>query len=397
MSQIEEHHVGADNAFALIVGISQYRDGRIPKLNYTHADAKAFYELLLDPNRAGFKKENVRLLLDSDATYTQIRRSVNQWMFSRVTKDSTVMVFFAGHGGEEQDKCDPDSGRQAYYFLPWDADPDDLATTGLSQSDFEKLLRTLRSQRMVIFLDACHSTGVAKAGARDLSVVVAPKYDRLAEGEGRVVIAAAKPEQRSWEDPKLQHGIFTYHLLEALRGKADANGDGYVSIQEVVSYLQREVPRTVKLLGKEPQDPTMICEAMTRDIILTVDAGRVRQRKQEQSAEEQRRIEEMRARRLKLVELRSRNELPSKEFTEAMLLNEKTPEDLTQTEKFLREFLDLLLAEKITPKFYLESRTRIRSDTIHIVRPDLFCIHCRARNPAENIFCLQCGKRMRQS
>jgi uncharacterized caspase-like protein len=409
MSNPEEQNF-PHNSFALIVGIGQYQDERIPKLNYTHADAEAFYELLTDPQRAGFKKENVRLLIDAAATHTQIRKSVNQWLYNQVTPDSTVMIFFAGHGGQEQDKCDPETGRQAYYFLPWDADPEDLASTSLSQTDFERLLRTLKAQRMVMFLDACHSTGVARPGARDLTIVAAPKYERLAEGEGRVVIAAAKPEQRSWEDQKLQHGVFTYHLLEALRGKADANGDGYVSIQEVAAYLQREVPRTVKLLGKEPQDPTMICESLTRDIILTVDAAQVRKRRDEVDAAERQRIEEMRARRRKLVDLRDQDELPLKEFTEAMLINEKPTGELTPTETFLKQWLDLLLSDRLTPKLYLESRARIYSDTTHIVRPKpepppplppqpkltpVFCIYCGARNVADNLFCFQCGKRLK--
>jgi uncharacterized caspase-like protein len=397
-----------DNAYALIIGISEYQNANIRKLNYTHADAQAFYDLLIDPQRAGFQKDNVRLLLDAAATRTQILKAVNQWLFSRVTPDSTLMIFFAGHGGEEQDKCDPETGRKAYYFLPWDADPEDMATTGVSQSDFQKLLRTLRSQRMVIFLDACHSTGVAKGGARDIATVAAPKYEAFAEGEGRVVIAAAKPEQCSWEDQKFQHGIFTYHLLEALRGKADTNGDGYVSIQEVAAYLQREVPRTVRLLGKEPQDPTFICESLTRDILLTVDAGRVHQRAQEQSAAEQQRLAEKQARRLKLVELRERNELPPKEFTEAMLINEKAAEEFTPTEKLLLEYLELLLADKISAPLYLETRARIYTETSHTRRedkrapvkppplePPVFCIHCGGRNGADNVFCFHCGKRLR--
>ena len=397
MSQPVPTPVRTDHAFALIVGIGKYQDARIPQLNYTHADAQAFYELLTDPQRSGFQKQNVKLLLDADATHTQIRKAVNQWLFNQVTPDSTVLIFFAGHGGQEQDKCDVEAGRQAYYFLPWDADPEDLASTSLSQSDFERLLRTLRAQRMVMFLDACHSTGVAKPGGRDLAIVAAPEYERLAEGEGRVVIAAAKPEQRSWEDEKLQHGIFTYHLLEALRGKADTNGDGYVSIQEVAAYLQREVPRTVKLLGKEPQDPTMICESLTRDILLTVDLARVKQRELELSEAEQQRLKEMQARRLRLVDLRQRNELAAKEFTEAMLVNEKSAGEFTPQEKLLKEYLDLLLADKIGAQLYLQTRARIYGETPPPPPPPAhaFCIHCGGRNAADNVFCFQCGKRLR--
>ncbi|MFT3870552.1 MAG: caspase family protein [Nibricoccus sp.] len=405
MSLSETTAVRGDKAFALIVGIGTYQDSRIPTLKYTHADARAFYDLLTDPRRSGFPKENVKLLIDEEATHTQIRKAVNKWLYSQVMPDSTVMIFFAGHGGQEQDKCESIAEKQAYYFLPWDADPEDMASTSLSQNDFEKLVRTLKAQRLVMFLDACHSTGVAKAGGRDLAVVAAPKYERFAEGEGRVVIAAAKPDQRSWEDEKLQHGIFTYHLLEALSGKADGNTDGYVSIQEVVNYLQREVPRTVKLLGKEPQDPTMICESLTRDIILTVDSERVKLRAQELSNAAQKKLEEMQGRRLRLVELRQKNQLASMEFTEAMLINEKTAEECTPTEKVLKEYLDLLLTDKITPQLYLKTRAQIQADKKPEPEPPplpppapkalrVFCIHCGGPNVSDNNFCVQCGKRL---
>ncbi len=408
MTALLETRVRADNAFALIVGIGAYQDERIPRLKYTHADARAFYDLLTDPKRSGFSKDNVKLLIDAEATHTQIRKAVNKWLYNQVMPDSTVMIFFAGHGGQEQDKCDATSEKQAYYFLPWDADPDDLASTSLSQTDFEKLIRTLKARRLVMFLDACHSTGVAKPGGRDLGIVASPQYERFAEGEGRVVVAAAKPEQRSWEDESLQHGIFTYHLLEALSGKADANDDGYVSIQEVVNYLQREVPRTVKLLGKEPQDPTMICESLTHDIVLTVDSERVKQKAQELSVAAQKQLEEMQARRLRLVALRQGNELPAKEFSEAMLIHEKPVEELTPTEILIKEYLDLLLADKMTAPLYLRTRARIISDNKRDPEPPqpppppppafpkiVFCIQCGARSTTEYAFCLQCGKSLR--
>lgn len=414
MTALLENRVRADNAFALIVGIGAYQDERIPKLKYTHADARAFYELLTNPKRSGFLKENVKLLLDAEATHTQIRKAVNKWLYNQVMPDSTVMIFFAGHGGQELDKYDTVPNQQAYYFLPWDADPDDLASTCLAQNDFDKLTRTLKAQRLVMFLDACHSAGVVKPGGRDLSVVASPHYERFAEGEGRVIIAAAKPEQRSWEDETLQHGIFTYHLLEALSGKADTNDDGYVSIQEVVSYLQREVPRTVKLLGKEPQDPSIFCESLTHDIMLTVDSDRVKQKAQELSAVAQKQLEEMQARRLRLVTLRQGNELPAKEFAEAMVIHEKSAEELTPTEMLIKDYLDLLLADKMTAQLYLRTRARIIADQKREPEPAplpppvplppqpppafplfVFCTNCGTRSTTEYAFCSECGKSLR--
>ena len=164
-----------------------------------------------------------------------------------------------------------------------------------------------------------------------------------------MVIAAAKPEQRSWEDEKLQHGIFTYHLLEALSGKADNNEDGYVSIQEVVSYLQREVPRTVKLLGKEPQDPTMICESLTRDIVLTVDTERAKAKAQELQSDVERWFAHMESR--VAVEV---SPTAARDFRRGM---ESRPPEPENTMRLLQDYFSEI--EQLTG-FLIERRRRHR-------------------------------------
>ena len=50
-------------------------------------------------------------------------------------------------------------------------------------------------------MDACYAAGVSE-GARDIGLVESP-HKKLAEGRGRIVIASAQPNQRSWEDPEL--------------------------------------------------------------------------------------------------------------------------------------------------------------------------------------------------
>ncbi|MBI4254682.1 MAG: caspase family protein, partial [Candidatus Rokubacteria bacterium] len=52
------------------------------------------------------------------------------------------------------------------------------------------------------------------------------------------------------------HGIFTYYLVQGLRGAADANRDGIVSLQELYAYLEREVGRKSRAVGGN-QHPVM--------------------------------------------------------------------------------------------------------------------------------------------
>jgi hypothetical protein len=66
--------------------------------------------------------------------------------------------------------------------------------------------------------------------------------------------------QKSYEDPDRQHGLFTYYLLRGLEGEADeppsGNNDGVVRAGELLAYLQRVVPARAKEL-QISQMPTL--------------------------------------------------------------------------------------------------------------------------------------------
>ena len=65
---------------------------------------------------------------------------------------------------------------------------------------------------------------------------------RLSHAKGRVVLAASRANEVSAERPDMQHGVFTYYLLEGLRGKADIDGDNIITIDELYNYVSQKVP-----------------------------------------------------------------------------------------------------------------------------------------------------------
>jgi uncharacterized caspase-like protein len=415
MSEPSHSVVRAKTAYALIIGISQYRDQRIPKLKFTHADAQAFYDLLLDPQRIGFPKENVKLLLDDEATLFNLKHAISGWLYQHATPDSTVIFFFAGHGHQEEDKTATEADGMAKYLLPWDVNPDNLFASALSSSEFNLLLRIIKARRLIFFIDACYSGGVT-AGARDVGIVDNPSFDRLVEGEGRLLITAAKPHQRSWEDDSLGHGIFTHHLLEALDGKADMDHDGYVSVLEVFKYLEREVPQSARRLSRSVQEPLLRGE-FSNDIMLAMDAERVRVLAAQRAASERQRKEEIQMKRRSLSDLLDRGELPLEVYQEALILIEKSPRDMTTRESKLAKNLEALLKGGISAEVYLDNRGFIHSKPEHIASgrtlPDplpvntaaqtpkpsernvKYCIYCGTQIRLQNTFCTGCGNRIR--
>ena len=57
-----------------------------------------------------------------------------------------------------------------------------------------------------------------------------------------MVLTASRAGEVSEERDELGHGVFTYYLLEGLRGKADIDGDKIVTVDEIYSYLSEQVP-----------------------------------------------------------------------------------------------------------------------------------------------------------
>ena len=415
--------MGDNTAYGLVVGVGSYQDEKIPRLRFTAADAESFYKQLVDPQRSGFERDHVRLLLNEQATRRSIEKAIGGWLFQNATSDSTVIVFFAGHGALESDRTGNERDGLSKYLLPWDTDSEDLFSSALSNSRFQELLNTIKAQRLVVFLDACHAGGVSKAGARDVSIVEGPGR-KIAEGRGRMVIASAHPNQRSWEDESFGHGIFTHHLLEAIDGKADADDDGCVSVMDIFRYLQDTVPATARRISNSIQEPELFGDQISRDLVLMVNRERLLESTRKREEQKRMRSAQVMEKRRKLLEFHEQG-MPLDTFRQALELVEKAPADLAPEDKKLAGLLDALLEGKISleiylgfavtkpaparelsneaaaassssspvPKAYRREVTRPDLPAVHKVEPPKlrYCINCGTQLIPSKKFCIGCG------
>ena len=253
----------APQRYAVIVSIGNYQDARIPKLRFTRADAESFYQYLIDPDRGGFSSENVRLLIDEQATLKNLRSTIGTWLAERAKPEDTVILYYSGHGGLGADLSGEAVDGKNRYLINYDADPDDLYATSLPNPELALMLARIQSQKLVFFLDCCYSGGTAsgngiiKSFNPSASVVKSDVYAPFA-GQGRAVISASRADQVSYEIPELQHGIFTYHLLRGLNGEADRDGDGAITLFELYPYLVKAVGETAKTVLGVSQTPTLM-------------------------------------------------------------------------------------------------------------------------------------------
>jgi uncharacterized caspase-like protein len=244
--------------WAVVVGISKYKDSRIAGLRYASADARAFHDWLVSQQGGGYAPSQVRLLLDSEATAQNIRNALFNWLKQALEEDM-VTIYFAGHGSPES----PDSLNNL-FLLPFDVNYSDIATTGFPMWDIETALkRFIKAKKVVVIADACHSGGVgqsfdiARRGNRSIEInPISSGLQNLSQvGDGVAVISASDDKQFSQEGQQWGngHGVFTYYLLRGLNGDADYNKDGHITLGELIPYLSEKVRRETK----NAQSPTV--------------------------------------------------------------------------------------------------------------------------------------------
>lgn len=232
--------------WAVVIGISQYQDPDIPSLRFADADATAFYRFLTSEaaGLGGFKEENIRLLLDEQATYRNMRSAYRDFLRNATSRD-VVIIYFAGHGLPDPDR--PDDLYLAAYDTEWGR----IASTGYPMEDVRDAIGATDAATIIAITDACHSAGVAGPGRRStgLNAINQAFLAQMTSSSGVVVsFTASQVNQLSVEGEEWGggHGVFTYHLLEALRGAADEDGDGIVTLGEMMEWTRDRVRRATR-------------------------------------------------------------------------------------------------------------------------------------------------------
>jgi hypothetical protein len=230
------------NVWAVAVGINNYPE--LPKLKYAVNDANAFYKLLVDDNK--IPPENVRLLLNEQANLKNLRFTLGTHLKRVAGTNDMVIIYFAGHGATERDAGSPDGDGLEKYLLAYDTDPSDLFSSAMPMRDIAHIFNRIRSERLVLIVDACYS---GASGGRTFSIggiranLSDNFFNRIASGRGKIIISASAANEVSVEKDELGHGVFTYYLMEGLRGKADSDRDGMVTVDEAYRFVFEQVPK----------------------------------------------------------------------------------------------------------------------------------------------------------
>jgi len=139
--------------------------------------------------------------------------------------DDTTIVFVAGHGIN----IDED-----YYFVPTDGRMQDeqrwRRSSLVDWRDIQEAIERAKGRRIMV-LDTCHA-----ANAHN------PRLEKDAADARIIVFSATAANNTAAELPELGHGVFTYSILQGLKGQANTSGDG-VRLLGLADFVYREVVR----------------------------------------------------------------------------------------------------------------------------------------------------------
>lgn len=243
--------------WGVIIGINDYQDEGITDLKGSVPDAWIMYHYLTSPQGGGVPAGQLRLLLNHEATRANVEGAIGNFLGQSCPQDR-ILIYFAGHGA-------PEPGLEENAFLlVHDTQLSNMVGSAISMQRLPEFLkwRTKDVGELLLIVDACHSgnilfpnqRGVKKppnVAARERSSGITKSVEALGKEQGKwSVISSAAANQYAGElvgecgsGVEYAGGIFTCHMLTALKGASDLNGDGSLSTTELFKYVYSKVSK----------------------------------------------------------------------------------------------------------------------------------------------------------
>ena len=206
---------------------------------------------LLSSAQGQFPAQYVRCLADDEATQKAVLEAIEA-TFSGIKADDAVFAYLAGHGEVVAGE---------YYFIAHDTTAQGIAINGVPLKKIKEAFDSSPSQRAFLWLDFCHSGGIIPRdlGAEPDDRDVISRTLEVAQGQGKLIVAACTPGQKAYESAVVGHGLFTDGLLRGLKGEAANKGE--VTINSLFDYIARQ-------MGSERQRPMMFGQMTGRVVLM---------------------------------------------------------------------------------------------------------------------------------
>jgi len=228
--------------------------GTLTNLEYTAKDARDFAEMYKNSqseNAGIFQNISIDLLSGIDATTNEIKGRIEELNIKKnqgiIKPQDLIIVFVSSHGfvHDGQLRIQGD-----------DYDPSRKRTTSISfKDDMMAVLDEINCKKLV-FVDACHSGAGTKFNIADLNYEI-EKLNQISTGITTFV--SSQGDELSYEDKSWKNGAFTEAIMKGLQGaEADSDQNYIITVNELSTYLSKEVPKMVMDKKGKPQNPKLL-------------------------------------------------------------------------------------------------------------------------------------------
>jgi len=197
-------------------------------------DAESIAQAISGKAAGLFREVHLRQLFDLEASKSNIEKIFYE--IAEQARPQDVFVFYyAGHGITPSEEPEfflvPSNVTQLYSRR-------ELDRGAISGSQLVRLSRQISALKQVFLIDACGSGGLREAFAIRGSLEQRA-LAQLQRSSGVFMVAATESDQVATEFETLQHGVFTYAVLEAFQAQRD---NGRLTVRQLIIHLETRVP-----------------------------------------------------------------------------------------------------------------------------------------------------------
>jgi Caspase domain len=245
-------HAGTDR-FALLVA---NHDGGsdLPRLRYAARDLSRMSDVLTDLGQ--FSRSDILSVVDGDAatvmgTLDEVERRVQE---SKRRGNEVVLVFYySGHA------------QNGVLRLG-----DTLLEMGLVKRQLEESTADVR----LAFVDSCGAGAMTREKGGQLAPPFVVAVDEGLSAKGQVIITSSSADEVSQESDDIQGSFFTHYLSTGLRGEADRDKDGRVTLDEAYGYAYGRTVAATSQTRAGAQHPTYAYDLHgAGDVVITEPGG----------------------------------------------------------------------------------------------------------------------------
>lgn len=217
----------------LVVLANDYGYGADVPLRYAEADAARFVEALSELGRVD--RVHAAIGGDSESAQAALAEAQKDLRDGRALGEKTLLIFYySGH-------ADGDYLRAGDSRMTW--------------AQVRHLVDGAGADLTLSIIDACDSgSAIAQKGGSYAPPFAEIEVERLSRGS--MWISSSRSDEASYESDELGGSFFSHFLVSGLRGAADVDEDGRITLNEAYQFTFDRTVGETSLKLKKTQHPT---------------------------------------------------------------------------------------------------------------------------------------------